>query len=329
MNRLSHFKTDINGHNIHFIHQKGNGRTSTPLLLVHGWPDSFLRFLNIIPLLTEADENGHSFNVTVPSIPGYGFSGRPDKKGMNPTHIASIFTALMTDTLGYDKFIAHGGDWGSTIVEQLGLNHEKHILGLHLTDTPSRHGMMPLEDPSPAEKKFLADVKLWVEKEGAYFKEQSTKPQTLAYALNDSPVGLAAWIVEKFYTWTDNNGQPESAVSKDLMLTNITLYWVTQTVLSSVSIYYEASQAYKDAQTPPAGINPFSKEESQSKPPAAFALFPKDIRQPPREFAERFFNVVRWNKMSKGGHFTAMEQPELLAKDIKEFAAELNAGRKQ
>ena len=320
LNTFSHFKESVDGIGLHFIHEKGAGKTSTPLLLIHGWPDSFVRFLDLIPMLTEPDSDGHSFDVVIPSIPGFAFSDKPTEAGMNPKRIAGLFATLMTEVLGYEKFIAQGGDWGSTISEQLGLYHEKHILGLHLTDVPYSHGMMPVEDPSTAEKAYLAETKLWVETEGAYFKEQSTKPQTLGIGLNDSPAGLAAWIMEKFHTWTDNGGKPEDAVSHDALLTNLTIYWVTGTATSSARIYYEANRAMQQAKTLLANLNPFNKEGAKSKPPAAFALFPKDISHPPKEFAGRFFNVQRWTKMDSGGHFAALEKPKALADDIRAFA---------
>lgn len=326
LNTFLHFKEEIDGIGLHFIHEKGRGKTATPLLLIHGWPDSFVRFLDIISLLAEPDGDGHAFDVIVPSIPSFAFSDKPTEAGMNPKRIAELFTRLMTEVLDYEKFIAQGGDWGSTISEQLGLYHEKRILGLHLTDVPHSHGMMPVEDPSAAEKAYLAETKLWVEQEGAYFKEQSTKPQTLGIGLNDSPAGLAAWIMEKFHTWTDNDGKPEDAVSRDALLTNLTIYWATQTATSSARIYYESNRAMQQAKTLLANLNPFNKEGSRSKPPAAFALFPKDISHPPKEFAGRFFNVQRWTKMDSGGHFAALEKPKELAADIRAFARLLQTG---
>ncbi len=320
INAFAQYTAEVDGLTLHFIHEKGKGSTRTPLLLIHGWPDSFVRFLSLIPLLTAPDADGHSFDVVVPSIPGYAFSEKPFKPGMNPKKIAGLFAELMDGALGYKKFISHGGDWGSTITEQLGLHYEENLLGLHLTDVPHHHGMLPVEDPGADEKAYLAETKAWVEKEGAYFKEQSTKPQTVGYALNDSPAGLAAWIIEKFHTWTDNDGKPEDAVPREVLLTNLTLYWATQTATSSARIYYEANRAMQQAQTLLANLNPFSKEGSKSKPPAAFALFPKDISHPPKDFAERFFNVQRWTKMKRGGHFPALEQPDLLAADLHAFA---------
>lgn len=326
LNSFSHFRSTVDGTQLHFIHQKGNGTASVPLLLVHGYPDSFIRFVKLIPYLTAADSDGFSFEIVVPSIPGYGFSEIPAKKGMNPKRIAQLFAELMEKELGYGKFVAHGGDWGTTISEQLALYHPDLLLGIHLTDVPFGHGMAPLDNPSKAEEKFQKKTQMWVQTEGAYASIQSTKPQSLAYGLNDSPIGLAAWIIEKFYDWSDNGGDLESVFTKDELLTNLTIYWATQTINSSFRLYYEAIQAIMQARyNPLVKLNPFDKTGDRTEIPTAFALFPKDISQPPREYAERFFNVERWTEMPSGGHFAAMEQPEALAEDIREFAKDLVA----
>ena len=320
LNTFSHFKTTIDDVGIHFIHQKGKGKTSLPLLLTHGWPDSFVRFLKLIPLLTEADENGFSFDVVVPSIPGYGFSDIPTEEGMNPKKIASLFADLMTTELGYDKFIAHGGDWGGTITEQLALYHADDLLAIHLTDLPFHHTLEQPDDASSAEKTFFEKIQQWQQTEGAYSMIQSTKPQTLAYGLTDSPAGLAAWIIEKFYVWSDNDGDLDKAFTKDELLTNLTIYWATKTINASVRLYYEAIQVIMAAKfNPLIKFNPFDKTGKKSKVKAGFALFPKDIGIPPRELVERYFTVERWTELPAGGHFAAMEQPERLAAEIREF----------
>jgi len=324
LNKFNHYKATIDDEQIHFIYEKGKGATSIPLLLIHGFPDWFIRFLKLIPLLTTADENGVSFDVVVPSIPGYGFSEIPKDKGMNTKKIAGLFAELMSKELNYKKFTVHGGDWGSSIAEQLALYHDELLMAIHLTDVPFAHGMMPLHNPSKAEEKFKKKMERWVQTDGAYASIQSTKPQSLAYGLNDSPAGLAAWILDKFYAWSDNDGDLESVFTKDELLTNLTIYWVTQTINSSLRIYYEAIQAIMQAiYNPLVKLNPFDKTGDRADVPAAFALFPKDISHAPREYAERFFNVQRWTKMPKGGHFAAMEQPGYLANDIKEFVTEL------
>ena len=328
LNSFDHFKATVDETQLHFIHQKGKGDVSIPLLLTHGYPDSFVRFLKLIPLLIE-DNDGFSFDVIVPSIPGYGFSEIPKEKGMGPRKIADLFAMLMVNELGYKKFVAHGGDWGTSITEQLALYHPDLLYGIHLTDVPFGHGLMPLENPSNAEEKFKKKMQRWMQEEGAYASIQSTKPQSLAYGLNDSPAGLAAWIAEKFYDWSDNNGDLDNSFSKDELLTNINIYWVTETINSSFRIYYETIQSIMQAMyNPLVKLNPFDKTGNKTEVPTAFALFPKDISTPPREYAERFFNVQRWVKMEKGGHFAAMEQPELLASDIRQFVSELNVVNK-
>jgi pimeloyl-ACP methyl ester carboxylesterase len=311
LNSFENFKTTVDAVGIHFIHQKGEGQHSIPLLLTHGYPDSFARFSKLIPLLTKADENGFSFDVIVPSIPGYGFSDIPTESGMNTKRIAELFANLMTKELGYEKFVAHGGDWGSGITEQIALNYSESLMGIHLTDIPFSHLFtIPPIDLTETEKKYLEVGKQWQQREGGYATIQGTKPQTLAYGLNDSPVGLAAWIVEKFYGWSDNDGNIENCFTKDELLTNLTIYWTTQTINSAFRIYFESMQAmYK----------PTDKKAKKIEVPTAVAMFPKDLVNAPKDFANRFFNVQQWTEMPKGGHFAAMEQPELLAGDIRKF----------
>jgi pimeloyl-ACP methyl ester carboxylesterase len=294
--------------------------------LLHGYPDSFVRFLKIVSLLSESGEKDFSFDIVVPSIPGFGFSDRPTKPGMNTKQIAKLFATLMKEELGYKEFFVHGGDWGANIGEQLALYHDELLLGLHLTDVPFHHGIIPIENPTKDENRFLERAKKWQMTEGAYAMIQSTKPQSLAYGLNDSPVGLAGWLIEKFNAWSDNNGNIENVFSKDELLLNVMIYWVTETINSSFRIYYEAMQSLMSTlYNPLQKINPFDKTGQTVKVPTAFALFPKDIATPPRDFANRFFNVTRWTEMRKGGHFTAMEQPALLAQDIREFALQITA----
>jgi pimeloyl-ACP methyl ester carboxylesterase len=324
LNSFPHFKTTIDDIGIHFIHQRGEGKNPIPLILTHGYPDTFARFLKIIPLLTKTDENGFSFDVVIPSIPGYGFSDIPKEKGVDTKLISGLFVKLMTERLGYEKFVAHGGDSGSGITEDIALYHEESLTGIHLTDVPWQHGLKQPENPSEAEKKFFAAMSRWQQTEGAYAFIQSTKPQTLAYGLNDSPAGLAAWIVEKWNSWSDNHGDIENSFTKDELLTNITIFWVTQTINSAFRLYYESMQSLMQAMYNPLNkLNPFDKTGEKTIVPTAFALFPKDIATPPRDFANRFFNVQRWTEMPTGGHFAAMEEPQLLADDIRIFASGL------
>lgn len=239
LNSFNHFTTTLNGLKIHFVYEKGSGKIPIPLVLIHGFPDSFFRFHKLIPLLTKEDETGFSFDVIVPSIAGYGFSGIPGHTGMTTKEIAGLFSDLMTNVLGYEKFIAHGGDWGSSITEKIALYHGDHLIAIHLTDVPFAHSLEEIKNCSAAEKKFFETLKKWQQNEGAYSMIQSTKPQSLAYGFNDSPAGLAAWIIEKFYLWSDNGGNIENTFIKDELLTNLTIYWSTQTINSAMRIYYE------------------------------------------------------------------------------------------
>ena len=320
LNTFPHFKATIDEIDIHFIHQKGQGRKSIPLLLIHGWPDSFVRFLKLLPLLTQADAHDFSFDVIIPSIPGYGFSAIPTEAGMNPEKIAGLFAQLMKDELGYAQYMVHGGDWGGSITEQLALYHADDLVAIHLTDLPFHHTLEQPDDASGDEKKFFGKIQKWQQTQGAYSMIQGTKPQSLAYGLNDSPAGLAAWIIEKFYAWSDNDGDLESAFTKDELLTNMTIYWATQTINSSCRLYYEAMQAIMAAKyNPLIKYNPFDKTGKKSNVPAGFSLFPKDISVPPKELVERYFTVKHWKELDAGGHFAAMEQPELLANEVRQF----------
>lgn len=319
INRFAHFRADIDGFGLHFIHERGKGENPLPLMLTHGFPDSFLRMVKIIPLLTDPEAHGgnaeDAFDVVVPSLPGYGFSDRPTEREVTHDRIADLFAQLMTNELGYTKFAAHGGDWGSSVTEQLALNHGASLAGIHLTEIPYGHLFtIPPEDLSAAERRYLEVGKQWQMAEGAYAMIQGTKPQTAAYGLNDSPAGLAAWIVEKFRSWSDCDGDVERRFTRDELLTNITIYWVTETINSSFRLYYEAMHH------PPG-------EKGRVAVPTGVAIFPKDIVPAPRAFAERFFNIQRWTEMPRGGHFAALEEPELLAEDIRAFFRPLRKAR--
>lgn len=316
LNQFAHFRTEVDDISIHFIHERGKGPDPFPILLTHGYPDSFYRFVKIIPMLTDPVSFGgraeDAFDVIVPDMPGYGFSGEPKKPGMI-FHVHDLWARLMVDTLGYQRFGAHGGDWGSTVTEQLARSHPGSVVAIHLTDVPFGHLFQKPDDPSPAEAKFFEKSEKWIQKEGAYALIQSTKPQSLAAGLSDSPAGLAAWMVEKYRAWSDSEGNIESRFTKDEILTHIMIYWATNSIGTSFLPYYDYSNA---------GPMTWVKEGiknwiGSSKVPAAFALFPKDISHPPREWAERFFNVQRWSAMPRGGHFAAMEEPQLLADDIR------------
>ncbi len=318
LNRFKHFKADIDGLKIHFICEEGRGPSPKPLLLLHGWPGSICEFMDIIPMLIDPAAHGgdarDSFTVIAPSLPGYGFSGPATARGMNIQTMADIFHKLMTEALGYKRFAAQGGDWGSAIVSRLGEAYQSNLYGIHINMIP----MSPAEgrkapDLTPEEKVFLGDIEKFRIAETGYQWIQGTKPQTLAYGLNDSPAGLCAWIVEKFRTWSDCHGVIEDRFSKDQLLTNVMIYWVTQTINSSTRLYYEARHH-------PWRLKPGTRIET----PTAVAMFPGELVRPPRHWAERIYNVMRWTMMPSGGHFAAMEEPELLVNDIRAYFREMN-----
>lgn len=319
LNAFPQFTTRLDGVNIHFLHVRSRHENATPLLLAHGWPGSVWEFHRIIPLLTDPTAHGGSaedaFHVVAPSLVGFGFSGRPTERGWSSQRMAETFSRLMA-RLGYARYGAQGGDWGSGIVRWLAANDGEHCLGAH-SNFPS--GQRPAEDPlrdvtpeelARAERRNaeLADHK-------AYGAIQGTRPQTLGYALNDSPAGLAAWVIDKFWAWSDHGGDLESSFSKDELLTNVTIYWVTQTMPSSVRIYYESQ--HPQARPPSMAAAPTPGPPA----PLGFALFPKEINVPPRAWVQRSTGpqLIHWTEMPRGGHFAALEQPELLAHDVRKF----------
>ena len=324
LNRFQHFTATVDGTRLHFIHEKGQGSAPLPIVLTHGYPDSFFRFYKLIPLLTDPASHGgdaaDSFDVVVPSLPGYAFSEARTAKG-GLFGFGDLWHALMTDELGYAKFAAHGGDWGTTVTELLARSHADSVVGIHLTDVPFWHSFQKPKDLSAKESTYLDGMETFMKERGAYAVIQGTRPLTAAPALNDSPVGLAGWIVEKFREWSDCGGDVEKCFTKDELLTNIAIYWLTQTIGSSFQPYRDVTKA---------GAIRWMKEAAKgwlgsSATPAGFALFPKDISTPPREWAERFFNVQRWTAMPRGGHFAALEEPESLATEIRDFFRPLRA----
>ena len=268
--------------------------------------------LKIIPLLTDPESHGgkaeDTFDVIVPSLPGYGFPDRPTQRGMTASRIADIWADLMTKELGYSRFVAHGGDWGSRVTQQLALEHSDVLLGIHLDQVPYTYTFARVDNPSQDEKTYLAAVGPWQSQERGYMAIQGTKPQTLAYGLNDSPVGLAGWMVEKFRTWSDCNGDVEKRFTKDELLTTIMIYWATETINSADRLYYEETHNA----TLPNSIGKVSV-------PAAIARFPQDILPHRANGPSGRFNVQQWTAMPRGGHFPALEEPELLADDIRTF----------
>jgi pimeloyl-ACP methyl ester carboxylesterase len=316
LNRFAHFKADVDGLKLHFIHEQGRGPNPMPLLLSHGWPGSVYEFMQIIPMLTDPAAHGaaeaQSFTIIAPSLPGYGFSDHTSTRAVNIQAIAEIFHKLMTQVLGYRRYAAQGGDWGAGITSRLGEVHGDSLYGIHLNSVfVGGRDRGEREQLTEDEKIFLADMDRFRREESGYQWIQGTKPQTLAYALNDSPAGLAAWIVEKFRTWSDCAGDVERRFSKDQLLTNVTIYWVTESINSSTRLYYESRHH-------PWRPDPKKRIET----PTAAAIFPAEILRPPRHWAEASFNIQRWTVMPRGGHFAAMEEPKLLADDIRVFFTE-------
>jgi pimeloyl-ACP methyl ester carboxylesterase len=311
LNRFSQFTTKIDDLNIHFIHVRSREPDALPLIITHGWPGSVVEFLKIIDPLTDPVAHGgearDAFHVVCPSLPGYGFSGAAVKPGMGPEQIAGIQAELMA-RLGYDRYGAQGGDWGAMVSTFMGAKDAEHCIGIHLNMVaagPPDNVEDPFAGLTQQELKWLEENQKFQSEEMGYFHIQSTRPQSIGYGLNDSPSGLAGWIVEKFRIWSDCNGDVESKYTKDELLTNIMLYWVTGTITSSMRLYFEAVRAGLGVGT--SGV------------PMGGAIFPKDVVKIPRSWAEKQYNLVHWTEMPLGGHFAAMEEPGLLTQDIRRF----------
>jgi pimeloyl-ACP methyl ester carboxylesterase len=312
LNAFRQFTVPLAGIDLHFIHEPGNGPNPIPLLLSHGWPGSVFEFHKIIPMLTDPARFGgdaaDAFTVVAPSLPGYAFSFRPGQPRFSVEQIADVFAELMTGVLGYKRFAAQGGDWGAFVTSRLGLMHADRLYGIHLNLLAVRRDPALLADPTTEEKAFLDQLEHWIKEGTGYQWIQGTKPQTLAFGLSDSPVGLGAWIIEKFRAWSDCGGNPENAFTKDELLTDITLYWVTGAIGSSFWPYYARMH----------GPWPIP-EGARISVPTGYVEFPAEILRPPRSVAEKVYNIQRWTKMDKGGHFAALEQPQALAGEIREF----------
>lgn len=303
LNELDHFRTEIDGQPIHFVHARSTAADAFPLLLTHGWPGSVVEFLDVIPLLT-APGDGIAFDVVAPSLPGYAFSGPTHTRGWDVSRIACAFAALM-ERLGYERYGAQGGDWGAQVATRIGALDTGHCAAIHLNMPIANPPAEPVE-LGDADKADLAAMQRFARAESGYANEQATKPQTLGVALNDSPAGLLAWIVEKLRTWSDCDGDPENVFTRDQMLTNVMAYWVTQTITSSARLYWE-HQHTRDGQPEYVAV------------PTGVARYPKEILRYPRPWVEHRYNVTHWAEMPRGGHFAAMEQPELFAGDLRTF----------
>jgi pimeloyl-ACP methyl ester carboxylesterase len=315
LNAFAHFRAEIDGVRIHFVHERARDGNGIPLILTHGWPSAFVELLPLVPLLTDPPD-GPSFDLVIPSLPGYGFSPRPARTGVHARFTAGLWHRLMQG-LGYERYGAHGGDWGASVSTFMALDDPGPMLGLHLGNLDNRPYTGPgSRELTAAERAYVTEFGRWLEDEHAYAEQQATKPQTLAYALNDSPAGLAAWIVEKWRAWADTGGDVERRFTRDHLLTVVTLYWVTATIATSMRDYYD------ERWSPEATIGP----DDFVAVPTAMAVFyanfiPEGV--PPREWVERLYNVQRWTPMLRGGHFPAVEEPELLARDIAAFFGEL------
>ena len=312
LNALRQFRVPLGGIDLHFIHEEGKGPAPMPLLLSHGWPGSVIEFLRLIPMLTDPARHGgdarDAFTVVAPSLPGYTLSFTPGQRRFGVEEMSDVFAELMTGVLGYERFGAQGGDWGSFVTSRLAYTHAARVIGIHLNLLPVRRDPQMLANPTPEEKRYLAELAHFLKEETGYQWIQGTRPQTLAFALADSPVGLAAWLVEKFRAWTDCGGDPERAVGRDDMLADITLYWATGAIGSSFWPYYARMH------------RPWPIPEGAIPVPTGYAEFPKEILHPPRSVAERVYSDIRrWTVMEQGGHFAALEQPEALAREIREF----------
>lgn len=313
LNSSPNFMYDYGAGRLHFLHARGRGPDPLPLLFSHGWPGSILEARKLIPLLTDPARYGgdarDSFDVIVPSLPGFGFSTPAQRPGMNTFAMADLFAQLMTE-LGYAKFIAQGGDFGANISSVLALRHAGRVSALHLNYMPGTYQpfVAPGEALSAEESAFLASARQWSEEHGAYAHVQAREPDTLALALNDSPMGSAAWLVDKFERWS------EHGFDQDELLAHVTLYWVTGSIASSCRLYVESRRAPLR----------FTAEDKVTMP-CAIAHFPKEEPFPPRAWIERGYSISRWTEMPAGGHFAALEQPELLAQDLREFCRPLRA----
>jgi pimeloyl-ACP methyl ester carboxylesterase len=305
LNAFNNYRADIDGLRVHFIHERSADPDAIPLLLLHGWPSSFVQMLDIIPLLTAPNGDGPSFHVVVASLPGFGFSDIPDRSGVGFARIADMLATLMTDVLGYSRYGLRGSDLGGVISQQIALAAPDRIIGVHLTGIIGAN-VPPGAELTPAEEAFVAASAAMNQNEMAYARLHMSKQQTVAHALNDSPAGLASWIVEKFRSWGDTDGVIENRFSDDDLLTNLTIYWVTGTINSSMRLYYE-----------------FVREPARGgriPAPVGMLMSTRDLFPPaPREWGERLFNVKRWTETDTGGHFLEWEEPQLVADELRAF----------
>jgi epoxide hydrolase len=306
LNAFPQFRTHIDGLDVHFLHVRSPREDALPLVLTHGWPGSIVEFRKVIGPLTDpaayGGSDGDAFHVVCPSLPGFGFSGKPARTGWGVEHIADAWDELMM-RLGYARYGAQGGDWGAGVTTALGIRHPDHLVGIHLNMPGVRPDPATMDDLTEQEQAALASMQYYRDWDSGYSKQQSTRPQTVGYGLVDSPAALCAWIVEKFWSWTDCDGDPAHVLSRDEMLDNVMLYWLPATGASSARLYWES----------------FGKGQGGSvRVPVGCSIFPKEIVRPSRRWAEREFPDLRyWNELDKGGHFAAFEQPEAFVREVR------------
>ena len=307
LNAVGQFQTDIDGLRIHFLHVRSPHPDAMPLLLTHGWPGSVIEFLDVIGPLTDPVAHGgdarDAFHVVIPSLPGFGFSDKPTTTGWGVERIAGAWLALMK-RLGYTRYVAQGGDWGAAITTTIGALAPPECIGIHLNMPLIYPGKEELAELTAAEQASVASMKFYRQSDSGYARQQRTRPQTLGYGLTDSPAAQAAWIYEKFHAWTDNTGEPESALSRDAMLDNIMLYWLPATAASSARLYWESLDYFR----------------TQSLAlPVGVTIYPREFSRPSRRWAERHYaNIIHWNETDKGGHFAAFEQPDLFVAELRD-----------
>jgi len=315
LNALPQFRTVIDGLGIHFLHVRSPHPEALPLVITHGWPGSIVEFLKVIGPLTDPAAHGgdpaDAFHVVCPSLPGYGFSDKPNRPGWDIQQIAAAWAALMA-RLGYERYGAQGSDWGTSISASLAQQDPGHVAGIHLTPPLAPPDPTTFDDLTEREREALASMERSAEWDSGYSQEQSTRPQTIGYALDDSPAALCAWIVEKFWAWTDSDGHPETVLTRDELLDNIMLYWLPRAGASSARLYWESSRQVNEWISGPT--------DDTVDAPTGCSIFPKEIQRPSRRWAEkRFLDIRYWNEPDRGGHFAAFEQPDLFVEAVRAF----------
>ena len=306
LNALGQYRTEIDGVDIHFLHLRSRHKEAYPLLITHGWPGSIIEFLKILEPLTDPTAHGgetrDAFHLVCPTLPGFGYSGKPTKSGWTVEKIAAAWSQLMA-RLGYGFYFAQGGDWGAVVTTGLAAEDAEHCHGIHLTMPMVRPDPETMDELTPVEKDAIAGLKHFQDYESGYSKQQSTRPQTVGYALADSAAGQAAWILEKFQAWTDCDGHPENVLTRDELLDNVMMYWLPGAAASSARLYWESFGKFRmDPVHVPTGIS----------------IFPRELFRGSRRWAQkRFSRLVYWNRLERGGHFAAFEQPELFVKEVR------------